>query len=242
MVADNPNTAFLLRRNLVSLNRRENVIRLFLERALQKRNAMLRVKLLIGCQVVRDCNRGFAKHIRHDGIKRHIADGKGVLETVLFTAFHTGEFVTVTGQFPQNTDIPGWDKAAFHQTDTEQIPDPLGVLGVILISFHSLDPFRVGDDDTDTLFFQNVEYGNPILPGRFHAHIQAIVFTEPAGKAFQIRVKCRKTLFLITWLYTVLWRLNNGSNHKGLVNIHSTAGWKYSLQKSTPSFENRRKQ
>lgn len=30
MVADNPNTAFLLRRNLVSLNRRENVIRLFL--------------------------------------------------------------------------------------------------------------------------------------------------------------------------------------------------------------------
>ena len=55
---------------------------------MQKGNAMLWVKILIGCQVIRDSGRGLAKHIRHDGIKRHIADGEGILETVLLTAFH----------------------------------------------------------------------------------------------------------------------------------------------------------
>ena len=153
---------------------------------MQKGNAMLWVKILIGCQVIRDSGRGLAKHIRHDGIKRHIADGEGILETVLLTAFHRSEFVAVTGQLSQNTDILSWNEAAFYQADAEQVSNPLGIFGVILISFHSLDPFRVGNGNTDAPLFQDVEHRHPILSGRLHAHIQTVVFMEPVSKPVQI--------------------------------------------------------
>ena len=64
---------------------------------MQQGNAMLWVKILIGCQVICDCGRRFAKHIRHDRIKSHIADSKGILKTILLAAFHRSEFVTVAG-------------------------------------------------------------------------------------------------------------------------------------------------
>ena len=64
---------------------------------------------------------------------------------------------TATGQSPQNSDILGRNKAAFYRSDTKQIPDPLGVLGGIFISFCRLDLFEVGDSGTDTLFFQSIE-------------------------------------------------------------------------------------
>ena len=48
---------------------------------------MLGIKILIGCKVVRNSGCGLAKHIRHDGIKRHIADGEGILETVFSLLF-----------------------------------------------------------------------------------------------------------------------------------------------------------
>ena len=186
MVADNADAVFLLQRDFITLNRGQHIIRFFLEGTVQKGNAMLWVKILIGCQVIRDSGRGLAKHIRHDGIKRHIADSEGILETILLAAFHRSEFVAVTGQLPQNTDILSWNKAAFYRADAEQVSNPLGIFGVILISFHSLDPFRVGDDDTDSPLFQDVEYGHPILSGRLHAHIQTVVFMEPVSKPVQI--------------------------------------------------------
>ena len=99
---------------------------------------MLWIKILIGCQVIRDCGRGFTKHIRHNGIKSHIANGKSVLKTILLTALHRSELIAVAGQLPQDTDILGRNKAAFHQTDAEQIPNPLGILCVILVSFTHL--------------------------------------------------------------------------------------------------------
>ena len=141
----------------------------------QEGNVMLRVKILIGCQVIRDCGRRFVEHIRHDGIKRHIAHSKCVLETVLFAAFHRSEFVAVTGQFPQNTDILGRNKAAFHQTDAEQIPNPFGVLRVILVSLHRPDPFGVGDNDTNASLFQDVEHRHPVFSRRLHTHIQTVI-------------------------------------------------------------------
>lgn len=67
---------------------------------------MLYVKNLVECQVIRDSGGGFAEHIRHNGIKRHIANSKGILKTVLLTVFHRSEFVAIPGQFPQNTDAP----------------------------------------------------------------------------------------------------------------------------------------
>ena len=71
------------------------------------------------------------------------------LKTVLFAAFHGSEFVTIAGKLPQDADILGWDKAAFYQANTEQIPNPFGIFCVILVPLYSLDPFRVGNHNTD---------------------------------------------------------------------------------------------
>ena len=40
--------------------------------------------------------------------------------------------------------------------DAEQVSNPLGIFRIILIPFHGLDPFRVGDDDTDAPLFQDI--------------------------------------------------------------------------------------
>ena len=111
----------------------------------------------------RNCGCGLAKHIGHDGIKRHIADGKSVLKAVFLAAFHRCEFIAIASQLAENADILVREKSAFHQANTEQISDPLGNLRIILVPFYSLDPFRVGDDDTYIPFLQNVENRDPVL-------------------------------------------------------------------------------
>ena len=81
----------------------------------------------------------FAEHVRHNGIKRHIADGKGILETVLLAVFHGSEFIAIPGQLSQNTDVLAWDKADFDQAGEEQIPDPFGVLCIVFLPLFVLE-------------------------------------------------------------------------------------------------------
>ncbi len=200
----------------------------------QQGDAMLGIKILIGCKVVRDSGRGLAKHIRHDGIKRHIADGEGILETVLLTAFHRSEFVAVTGQLSQNTDILSWNEAAFYQADAEQVSNPLGIFGVILVTLYSFDPFWIGDDDANAPFFQDIVDRDPVLSSGLHADIQTVILMEPVGKVVQVRIKRREAFLLITGLQAILRSLNDGSHQKRFVNIHPAASWKYDFQ-STPS-------
>ena len=50
MVAYNADAAFLFQRDFITLNRGQHILRLFLEGTMQKGNAMLWVKILIGCQ------------------------------------------------------------------------------------------------------------------------------------------------------------------------------------------------
>ena len=77
------------------------------------------IKILVGCEVVRNRGCGLAKHIGHDGIKRHIADGKSVLKAVFLAAFHRCELIAIASQLAEDTDILFRDKAAFYQTDAE---------------------------------------------------------------------------------------------------------------------------
>ena len=39
------------------------------------------------------------KHIRHDGIKRHIANGESILKPIFLAAFHRSEFITIMSGF-----------------------------------------------------------------------------------------------------------------------------------------------
>ena len=147
---------------------------------------MVRVKGFIGCEVIRNGGCGFAKHIGHNGIQCHIADGKGILEAVLLAAFHRNQFIAVAGKLTQNADIQIWDEAALYKANTKQITNPFGVFRVILVSLYSLYPFGIGNNDPDTTLFKDVEYRNPILSGGFHADIQTVVLQKPVGKTVQI--------------------------------------------------------
>ena len=199
---------------------------------------MVRIKGFVGCEVIRNGNCGFTKHIGHNGIQCHVADSKRILKTVLLTASHGCELVAVASKLSQDADVQIWDKAAFHKAKTKQITDPLGIFRIILVSLDSLYPFWIGNNDPDLSLFQNVEYRSPILSGGFHADIQAVVFQEPGGKTVQIRVKGAESLFLIVWLQTVCGSGDDGSHHKCFVNIYTAAGWKYDLHSKTSLVKN----
>lgn len=83
---------------------------------------MLRVKILVECEVISDSGCGLAKHIWRNGSKSHIADGKSILETVFLAALHGCELVAVAGQLTEDADILIGDKAALYKTNTKEIP------------------------------------------------------------------------------------------------------------------------
>jgi len=102
--------------------------------------------------VVRDGRGGNAKHVGNDSIKGDITNSKHILIAVLLTGFAGNQLKTVPGILTQDTDILAWDKAARNKPDTEQVPNPFGILVVILVSFDGSDPFRVCDGDIDGIF------------------------------------------------------------------------------------------
>ena len=147
---------------------------------------MIQVKGFVGCEVVRNCSCGFTKHIGHNRIQSHIADSKRILKSVFLAALHGNQLIAVAQKLTQNTDIQFWDEAAFHEANAKQIPDPLGIFRIILVSLYSLYPFRVGNHDTNTALFEDVEYRNPVLSSGFHADIQTVVFQKPVREMVQI--------------------------------------------------------
>ena len=193
---------------------------------------MCRIKDFVGCQVIRDGGCGFSEHIGHNGVESHIAYGESILKTVLYAAFHTGQLVTVPGQLPKNTGILIGDKAALHDTDTEKFTDPFGIFGIILFAFYGTHPFGVGNDNTQTSLFQNVEHRNPILSGRFHADIEAVVSVQPVSEPVQVGIKCGETTFLIVWFQTAGLCGDNGSDKEILVDIYTAANGIYDFQQT----------
>ena len=103
---------------------------------------MLHVKGLVGCKVIRNCSCGFTKHIGHNRVQRDIADSKSILKPIFLAAFHRRELVAIAGKLPQDTDAFVWDETAFHKPNAKQIPDPLGIFRIVLVSLYSLYPFR----------------------------------------------------------------------------------------------------
>ena len=65
---------------------------------------------------------------------------KAVLKAVLLTAPYRDEFAAVSCELTQDADVLTGDKAAFDETDTEQVTDPFGILGIVLVSLYSFHP------------------------------------------------------------------------------------------------------
>ena len=73
---------------MVSLDRLDYGISLILfDRTPEQADTVLRVKRIGAYKVVRDESGGFAKHVGNDSIKGYIADGKNILESILFAGF-----------------------------------------------------------------------------------------------------------------------------------------------------------
>lgn len=161
---------------------------------------MLRVEGFVGCQVIRDGGCGFAKHIRHDGVESNIADGKSVLKSVFLAAPHRCELIAITSELTQDADVLTGDEAAFDQTDTEQVANPLRILGIVLVSLYSFHPFGVGDDGSDAAPLKDVENRHPVFSGGLHADIETVVLVESVCEAVEAGIERGKTLLLIAWL------------------------------------------
>ena len=125
---------------------------------------------------------------------------KDFKNAVLLAASYRHEFVAIAGELPQDTDVFVWDEAAFHKSNAKQISDPLGVFRIILVSLYSFHPFGICNYDPNTAHFENVEHGNPILPGGLHTDIQTRILMKPIGKSVKIGIEGGKTFFLIAWL------------------------------------------
>ena len=161
---------------------------------------MLRVERFVGCEVIRDGSCGFTKHIRHDGVERDIADSKGVLKAVFLAAPHRREFAAVPRELAQDADLLTGDEAAFDQTDTEQISNPLGIFGIVFVSLYSFHPFGVGDDDPDAAPLKDVENRHPVFAGGLHADVETVVLKEPVCEAVEAGIERGKAFLLIAWL------------------------------------------
>lgn len=196
---------------------------------------MFWVKGFVGCKVACDGSCGFTKYIGHNRIQCYIADAKRILKAIFLAAFYRYQLMAVAGGLTQNSDIQVWDEATFHRSNVKQIPNPLGVFRIVLVSLYSLCLFWIGNHYPNTTLFQDVEHRDPILSGGFHANIQAVVFQQLVSKMVKVSVKGTETLFLIVGLQAVCGRSNNGCNQKCFVNIYTEAGWKYDFHDKTSS-------
>jgi len=118
------------------------------------------------------------KDIGDDRIQCNITDGKGILKPVLFAALAGSQFIPVSCKFPEDTDWFARYIASRYKPKSEQISNPFGIFGIVLIPLDSLYPLGVGDGDIDFVF-QKVEYRHPIFSRGFHADVQTGIVQQP---------------------------------------------------------------
>jgi hypothetical protein len=146
--------------------------------------------------VIGDQRRRLTEHIGDDGVKGHIANSENVLETVLLAASARHEFETVPRVFAEYADGLVRDEAAGNKAETEKIPYPLGILGIVLVPLDGFDPLGIGDSNGNPLFKQIVDR-NPILAGGFHADVKAIVVDQPLPERKNGIVESGKPFLLV---------------------------------------------
>lgn len=138
------------------------------------------------------------------------------------TAFHTDQFITAASEFPKNTNFFWGDKASWNKSQTKQITDPFGFLGIIFVALDCFHPFRIGNCCADITFFKDVEHRYPVFSSGLHTDIKTIIFKKPIAKTMKVMIVSREKFLLVMWLNAVCSR-NNGSYQKAFVDINATA-------------------
>ena len=182
---------------------------------------MLRGKGIGSYKVVRDGRGRFAKHVGDDSIEGHIADGKNILETILFAGFAGNKLKPITGVLPQDSDRFTGDKTAGNKAEVKQVADPFRIFLIIFVAFYCLDPFGIGNGNVDGILKQ-IEYWHPIFPRRFHADIEAVVVKQPLLELQDGIIKGGKSLLLIAGRNPL--RSDNSGDEKFFMDIDAAAG------------------
>ena len=198
---------------------------------MKQRNAVFRVYGIRVQQVILNVRSGLPKHIGDYGIQRQIAHSESVLKTVLSTGTHGYELAPIAGKLTENTGVLTWNVTAGNQSHTKQIPDPLGILFVILVALHSGNPLRVCDNDMAGIF-KDIPNRNPILAGTLHANVFAVVFKQPLLERNETVVKGREPLLVVMW-HDILAG-NDCGDEKSFVNIDTTTDWICELHIAPP--------
>ena len=136
------------------------------------------------------------------------------MKTVLFTGTHGDEFVTISGKFAQHTDPLVGNETAGNHPHSEQVANPLGVLGIVLIALHGGYPFGVGNNHMDSIL-KDIPNRYPVFASTFHADILAVIVKEPLLQGEQITTECGKPFLMVLWNKPV--RFDDGGDKKGFV-------------------------
>lgn len=104
-----------------------------------------------------------------------------ILSTVLLASQHIRELDTVTNEVAQMAN--GWrrDKGRLDHVAHEQVADSLCVLPVSFVALLRLCVLGVCQCN-QIVFFEDVEDGNPVLAGRFHANFPAVILVKPESQ------------------------------------------------------------
>ena len=117
-------------------------------------------------------------------------------------------------------DIFAGNIAAGNQTHAEQIPDPLGVLLVVLVSLNGRNPFGIRYHNVNRVF-KDIPNRNPILARALHTNVFTVVFKQLLFESNETAVEGREPFLVIMW-HGILAG-NDCDDEKGFVNIDAAA-------------------
>ena len=102
----------------------------------------------------------------------------------------------VAYQIPKLADVGRRNEASGYQIMLEDVCNPFGVLLVGFLAPDCFDVLWMGENDF-TGRFKNVVNGNPVLSGRFHADITAVVLGKPNCTTAQISCESGEPLAFV---------------------------------------------
>ena len=164
---------------------------------------------------------GFAEHVRKHIVELEIGHGEAVLGAVLFASDHVGEFDTIANKVTKLAYDGRRDKAGLDHAAHEQVANPAGILAIRLVALHGLGVLGMGERDLAGLF-KDVEHGNPVFPGGFHADLCAVQLRQPITKVSKTSGESGKPGFMVIGSVMTVSDANASVN-PGLVNVEAAA-------------------
>ena len=164
---------------------------------------------------------GFTEHVVEHIVEFKVGNGKTVLSAILFAGEHVAEFDAITDEITKLTDAGRRDKAGTDHTAHEQVADPACVLAVGLVALLRFGVLGMRENDMAGLF-KDIEDGNPVLTGGFHADFNALILVQPLRKLPQAFGEGGETGFVINGTTIRIGDTDAGEN-PCFVNVETAA-------------------